>query len=178
MNTNLPDLSHVVLETNRLRLEPISERWAEEIFREFTADITRYMLASPAEEITETLVFIVAARKAMCDGTDLVPVILHRESGEFLGCCGLHKVHTSAPEFGIWLKKGAHGNKYGQEAIAALKEWGCANLTVSHFIYPVDRRNCASRKVALSLGGRVMHERDTCAPDGRCLEEYVYFMYP
>jgi len=44
-NTQQSDLGSVVLNSERLMLAPVSRAFAENIFKEFTADITRYMVA-------------------------------------------------------------------------------------------------------------------------------------
>ncbi len=51
-------LASVVIETERLRLVPIEETHAPDIFREFTEDVTHYMFPKPAENLEETLSFL------------------------------------------------------------------------------------------------------------------------
>jgi RimJ/RimL family protein N-acetyltransferase len=53
--------------------------------------------------------------------TDIVFVILTKESSEFLGCCGIHANEDArVPHVGLWIKKGALGHGYGREAIRTL----------------------------------------------------------
>ena len=55
--------------------------------------------------------------------------ITKKENGEFLGCCGFHgKGNPRTPELGIWIKKDAHGKKYGREAIKTLTSWVVENI--------------------------------------------------
>ena len=80
----------------------------------------------------------------------------------FLGCCGFHSEESpTTPEFGIWIKKDAHGNKYGREAIKILRHWAIENIDFDYAIYPVDKGNIASRKTAESLGGGVIKDKDS-----------------
>ena len=78
------------------------------------------------------------------------------------------------PEFGIWLKKGAHGRGLGREAIRTLALWAQENLKLESFIYPVDKRNVSSRKIPVSLGGEVLKERTETGMSGNVLDEVVY----
>ncbi len=157
MNPN-PILLKVKIVTPRLLLQPISKIYEEDIFREFNEEITRYMYPSPPKDISETRSFIEDSIARMKQGTDLQLVILDKDSKEFLGCTGIHKINRSCPEFGIWLKKSAHGNKYGLETITTLKEWAEKNLDDKQLIYPVDKANIASKRIPQQLGGTIFRE--------------------
>ena len=167
----------VVIESQRLRLVPASETYAGAVFREFTAQITEFMFPKPAEEIEETLAFIRGARERMARGEDLDMAILLKSTAEFLGHGGLHHIGGDTPELGIWIKQGAHGQAYGREAVTALTRWGFENLQVRYLVYPVDRRNIASRKIPESLGGVVEAEYEHTNLSGRVLDIVEYRIY-
>jgi [ribosomal protein S5]-alanine N-acetyltransferase len=170
-----PDLLLVSLESDRLRLEPISESYAQDIFREFTSEITRYMFPKPATKIEETLEFIRESRQSMTYGNNLQLVVLDKETKEFIGCCGLHgEPNIRIPELGIWLKKSAHGRGYGREAVRCLVAWASKQLDVDGFIYPVDKRNLASCKIPESLGGVIIDAFQDMGLAGNVLDEVVY----
>jgi len=169
------DLRELAIEAARVRLVAISEAYTEEIFRNFTADITRYMMPAPATDIADTRAFISSALRGLDRADDLQFVICARPDGEFLGVCGLHgTVRPVVPELGIWLKARAHGNRYGREAIAALRDWARQNLEFSRLIYPVDRRNIPSRKIAEALGGTIVAEKKAISMSGAELDEVIY----
>jgi [ribosomal protein S5]-alanine N-acetyltransferase len=86
-----------------------------------------------------------------------------------LGCAGLHGMLKKNLEFGIWLKKTAHGYKYGREAITGIKKWAEQNLDYECFLYPVDRANIASRKIPETLGGKVVREYEHKKINGNVL---------
>ncbi len=157
LSSTIPDLLSLVIESERLRLVTISDRFDQDIFHEFNREITRYMIPEPPEKIEETRNFIAASRRGIEAGYNLQFAILSKVTDEFLGCCGLHghnKVRT--PELGIWIKKSAHGNGYGREAIYTLVGWSRNHLDIDYFIYPVDRNNFASSKIPESLGGEIV----------------------
>ncbi|MFN2139024.1 MAG: GNAT family N-acetyltransferase [Candidatus Promineifilaceae bacterium] len=170
--------SEVEITAERVRLLPISEDYAREIFKNFTPEVTYYMVPQPADCIDDTLAFINNARRGMEREENLQFVIVDKASGEFLGCCGLHGHGCpTTPELGIWLKEVAHGRRYGREAITAVKRWVDEHLRYSYLTYPVDRENIPSRKIPESLGGEI-HEESLCPTrDGRFLDIVIYRIY-
>jgi RimJ/RimL family protein N-acetyltransferase len=168
------DLRTVSIHSERLSLVPTSEAYAHEIFAEFTPEVTAYMFPKPPEVIEETLAFLSAAREELRSGESLNVAVLARDSGEFLGCAGLHHVPSRTPELGIWIKRGAHGHGYGREAVTALAGWALANLDFDYLVYPVDRRNGASRRIPESLGGAVKAEYDKVNESGVTLDILEY----
>lgn len=170
----MPDLTTLILDSERLRLLPVSEAYTELIFREFTPEVATYMHPRPASERLETEAFVEAAKRANREGSSLNMVITDRESGDFLGCVGLHKLADKRPEFGIWVKQSAHMHGYGREAIHALKRWADQHIPYDYLIYPVDSRNMASRKIPESLGAAIISQYDDTGGMGQDLTLIKY----
>lgn len=164
----------ITIQTTRLSLIPISRDYAQDIFREFTKDITTFMYPKPADKIEETYRFIDDSIKKNNIGEQLQIVIFHTRTKEFLGCAGLHYINTRTPELGVWIKKSAHGFGYGREAIAGLENWAQKNLDFDYIKYPVDKRNTPSRKIPESLGGVVATEFKQKNMSGDELDEVEY----
>ena len=170
-----PDLTTLNIEGERIRLTSISQAYERDIFEEFTSDIATYMIPKAANSIEETRAFIDSSLQSFTDANNLVFVILDKRTGEFLGCCGLHgRGDVKNPEFGIWLKRSAHGQGLGREAIRTLAEWAERHIRLESFLYPVDKRNRPSRKIPESLGGVVVEERKDEGMAGNVLDEVVY----
>ncbi len=165
------------LESERLILKPVSKKWAKTAFKEFTAEITEYMTPPPAVKVEDTLAFLDKAIKENKARTDFIVYIFEKKTGEFIGGGGIHHLNQKAPVFGIWIKKGAHGHKYGLEAVTCLYNWASKNLAYDHFIYPVDKRNLASRKIPEFLGGRIFKEEEEVNQSGKTLN-IVYYKIP
>jgi len=151
-------IQKIKIETPRLVLTPIDYNFTQDIFSNFTSEITHYMCPSPALNITETKNFIRKSMEKMEKGEELVFAILSKLSREFLGCTGIHKINTRTPELGIWLKKEAHGNKYGQETIISIHKWANKKVDFEYLIYPVDKNNVSSRKIPELLKGKINKE--------------------
>ncbi len=171
------NLLDVNIETNRLLLVPINRKYAEDIFRTFTAEITGYMYPRPATDISETLEFIDSSLKGLENGTNLQLVIVDKSFMEFLGCAGLHKVGQIDPELGIWIKKSSHGNGYGHEAITAVIGWARTHIQFEHLRYPVDKRNVPSRRIPERNGGVIRREYRKMNQNGFELDEVEYWIF-
>lgn len=152
------ELLETTISTERLLLVPVSMEFKEDVFREFNQEITQYMVPRPATDISETEAFITSAREKMKQHKDFVCFIVKKDTKEFFGTVGIHKIDTTTPELGCWIKKAAHGNKYGREAVKALKEWADLNIAYEYLRYPVAIANTASRKIPESLDGVVARE--------------------
>lgn len=168
----------LVIASHRISLIPISEDFSEDIYREFNAKITRYMMSPPPQDISETLEFIRSSIEGMRRREEFVFVIVD-SGGQFLGCAGLHARESSrTPELGIWIKKSAHGSALGREAMRCLHVWASDHLDVDSFIYPVDKKNTSSRRIAEALGGSVCQEQEIISLSGHVLDEVVYQIPP
>ena len=60
-----PDLLSIAIEGDRVQLVAISDKFEQDIFTEFTSEVTRYMFPSPAKDIEETRSFIIRSRSGM-----------------------------------------------------------------------------------------------------------------
>lgn len=167
-----------IIETEHLSLKPISLDYKEEIFREFTPEVTVYMAPKPAESIAETISFIESSMKSNSAGTNFQIVITDKATEEFIGCGGLHHIDTKTPELGIWIKISAHGHGYGKETMQALKKWADENLDYEYILYPVADVNIASRKIPESMGGKIVREYDSVNGLGQAMHLLEYRIYP
>lgn len=168
------DFTNFFLETERLLLVPLSMKYKHDVFREFNSSISQYMFPKPPEKIEETEEFISKSEEAIKSGSDLQLVITKKDDNEFLGLAGLHAVKTQTPILGLWVKKSAHGNAYGKEAITALYHWAKENLQFDYLIYNVDKDNIPSIKIPESLGGVVASQKVSKGLAGNTLNILVY----
>jgi RimJ/RimL family protein N-acetyltransferase len=171
------ELSQVKIFSERLLLLPTSMKYKEDIFREFTEEITTYMCPRSPQDISDTELFITRSLENLRKGNELILVILKKNSQEFLGCTGIHRINSKYPEIGIWLKKSAHRNGYGLEAVSILKTWADDNLDYEYLIYPVDKANTPSRRIPQKLGGEMIREYDKTSLSGRVLNLAEYRIF-
>lgn len=179
MQTRTPvHFSSVTILGERVKLVPISEQYVEVIFKEFTDQITRYMIPATPKHIIEIQEFIHTSERNMELNIDLTFVILDNNTKAFLGVCGLHgKSSPNKPILGIWLKKLAHGNRFGQEAIKILTDWSRENLIYDYLVYPCDKDNIPSRKIAEQLNGKIFRTGKVKSMSGITLNEVAYKIF-
>lgn len=171
-------LSEVSLESERLRLEPVNLDYIDVIHSHFTTEVTVYMYPSgkqTREQVQEWIESVIVKAE---NGEDLVCAVLLKDTGEFLGCCGIHgHEKPKTPELGVWVKKEAHGNGYGLEAVKVIMEWANSSIEYEYCTYPVDRRNHPSVKIPVALGGEPGAERQEVGMDGNELDLVEYRIY-
>lgn len=168
------DFETLRIESDRLFLRPVTMDDAQVIFENFTPEITRYMDPPSPKQIEETETFLRGTIKKRTHHREIVFAICHSETSEFLGGCGLHEIGNPHPELGIWLKKSAHGNRFGREAITALVVWTRRHISHEYLVYPVERPNIPSRKIPESLGGEIFKEHKGNKRDNIPLDLVVY----
>lgn len=162
--------------TDRLSLVVISREYKNDIFWQFTEEVARFLAPQPSGDIDDTVKFINGSRKNTLAGKELQLVVLDKNTRQFLGCVGLHRINTPVPELGIWFKKSAWGAGYGKESMLALKKWADANLNYEKIRYPVFKENLPSRKIAEFLGGKIAREFIGKNARGEENEEVEYFI--
>ena len=171
------DTSKLIINTERMSLVPISLKYGADICKEFTKEITTHMVPQPSGKIEDVIAFIEKSLNKMRAGKTIQQAIINIESGEFLGCVGLHDIDIKNPKLGIWIKASAHGNKYGREAVRVLKDWADQNLEYEYLEYPVTVENIPSRKIVESLGGKIEREYIDKNQNGEAMNELEYRIY-
>jgi [ribosomal protein S5]-alanine N-acetyltransferase len=166
------------IQTDRLSLVPVSLEYANQMLKELTEEITKYLSFYPPKSLEEENEFIEKSRKEMENGESIVLAILDKSNREYLGNVGLTNIKTKTPEMGIWIKKGAHGKKIGREAAVALKEWAFKNLELDYVLYTMDINNIASKKIAESLGGKFIKTEIINFPSGKSHLDHFYHILP
>lgn len=160
--------------TERLVLVPVSREHTQDIFENFTKQVTVYMFPKIAQRIEETAEVVERFIEQRENGTDYVYAITLCDSGEFIGLVGLHNLKDKISELGIWTKIESHGNHYGKEAIGALISHAKV-MGIKKLCYPVDRRNEASKRIPVFYGGKlVIPCKEVLSQDKRILEIETY----
>jgi len=162
------------LKTERLTLRPVTRNEIRDIFDNFTDEVTTYMYPDPASDIGETRDFVEKSIEKFTAGTDVVFIGRLSASDEFIGCFGLHHIDRKTPELGVWIKKSAHGNGYGLEGVRAVIEHAKTNYLFDYLLYPVDKRNTASRRIPERSGAYIHRTYQENTPGGKTLDLIEY----
>lgn len=92
--------------------------------------------------------------------TDHHFVLRCKETHTFIGLIGVHRVHTTTPELGLWIREDHHGQGYAKEALFEVFRWVSQKIQPEYFLYPVAIDNHASRKLVEFLGGVVTGKKN------------------
>lgn len=144
------------LTTQRLKLRIYSAQDAEEMYSHITPTLTRFMAWEPPASFEEFLSNKPSWEERFLQATDYHFVARDLKSGRYIGVVGVHRATTAAPEFGVWISEDLHGQGFGKEAVGAVFEWAKKVLQADYFVYPVAEENRASRKIAETLGGKLV----------------------
>lgn len=171
----LEDFMALELVTPRLRLVPVSAVFATAILREFSPEITQYMTPDTPQKLSDVSSFVEDSVADMQAGKEIMLAITDVRTHDFIGiCCCAAKDAPHTPELGVWVKKSAHGKKFGLESVTTLVSWAKENLNYDFLIYPVDRANIASRKIPEALGGEIVAEKPLETQSGIPLDGLIY----
>ncbi|MVX36859.1 GNAT family N-acetyltransferase [Myroides sp. LoEW2-1] len=142
----------IAFDTDRLHFEIVSEKYKQDIFDALTPVVAKFLPFVPTGKLEDTQGFIDYSLGQLEKGLDITLVASNKETGEFIGCCGLHDINDESISLGIWLKEAAFGKGYGTELIKGLEDYTKDNLDVDYLIYNVEKDNSGSIKIAEKLG--------------------------
>ncbi|MDP8249507.1 GNAT family N-acetyltransferase [Pseudochrobactrum saccharolyticum] len=144
------------LTTQRLKLRIYAPQDAAEMYSHITPTLTRFMAWEPPASYEEFLENKPLWEERFLKGTDYHFVARDIRSGRYIGIVGVHRATTTTPEFGVWMCEDVHGQGFGKEAVTAVFGWAKEMLQADYFVYPVAEENRASRKIAETLGGKLV----------------------
>lgn len=144
--------SDITLQTQSLTLEILSMKYIQEIFKEFTDEVTKTLRASTPKAIEEEEERVRRSAEKFKQGTDVNFNVSDKE-GKFIWCCGIMHLNTKTPEVGLRLKQSARGKGYGKEMIGALIKRLQEYKDFDYIIYRAKVDNIATRKIAEHFWG-------------------------
>ncbi|GHV25748.1 hypothetical protein FACS1894176_05040 [Bacteroidia bacterium] len=139
------------LETERMLLVPLDEKYFSDYLREFDEEVTKYMTPNPANEETKTR--IQETIQKMQRKEKIALIYTNKETSEFIGGLNVSGLGSPKLKVGLWTKKSVHGQGFGREGMLALIERAQENLDFEYLLYPADKDNRPSRKIAELAGG-------------------------
>ena len=152
----MTNCSEVDIRSTRIALRPFTAQDANEAFSCITPKLTRFMTWNPPASRQDFDDVWQSWLPLIYDGSNVVFVVRDALNAQFLGLAGVHRTKTTMPELGIWIREDRHGHGFGQEAVTAVARWASSWFQPASFLYPVAEENQASRRIAKSLGGRVI----------------------
>lgn len=108
----------------------------------------------------------------------LLMLMIERESGLCVGCCGLQNMDWELPQFelGIWCRSSHHGKGLAREALLGAIKLATDTLHARRLHGLIEANNLSSRKLMDRLGFQLegMHPGFAKAPDGTLVDYCSY----
>ncbi|TBL70439.1 GNAT family N-acetyltransferase [Paenibacillus thalictri] len=118
------------------------------------------------------------ARLNFLERKDLRLHLIHKETGRFVGCSGLHRMNWQSRKFeiGYWVSTSFSQQGYITEAVSAITEYAKTELQAARIEIRCDARNLRSARVAERLGFTLegVLRSDACAVDGSLRDTMVF----
>jgi RimJ/RimL family protein N-acetyltransferase len=166
------------LETDRLRLRPVTEGDADALFAmHSSAHVLRYWDSPPWSDRARAERFIAMSRQLADEGTGARVILERRTDGVFVGWCGLSRWNPDyrSAALGYCLDDAAWGHGYATEAARALLQWAFDTLDLNRVQAETDTRNLASARVLEKLGFvREGTLREDCVVNGEVSDSWVF----
>lgn len=166
------------LQTDRLRLRPISSADADALFALHSdAHVLRYWDSPPWTERGRADRFIAASRRMAEEGTGARLAMERLSDGSFIGWCTVSRWNPDyrSASLGYCMNADAWGHGYATEAVRSLLQWAFDTLDLNRVQAETDTRNAASARVLDKVGFvREGTLREDCVVDGEVSDSWVF----
>jgi RimJ/RimL family protein N-acetyltransferase len=144
-------------------------------------ELNRWMdWASTMPTLIESERFVRDSAARFLRREDLPLFLRKRDSGEFIGASGMHRIDWQVPRFeiGYWCRTSMVGRGYVGEAVAAITRFAFERLGAARVEIRTDSQNARSFRVAERLGFRLegIMRRDARTPQGTLRDTRLYSM--
>ena len=162
-----------LLKTERLMIQPYSNSYLEQYFKEFTDEIVKYQYPDSYCNMNKANEVMAKFVADMEKGKMLELVILTHE-GEFLGSMEAFDITGKTPELGLWLKSSAQGKGYGYEALKCLVDYLNSTNKYEYYLYEVDQRNEPSVHLVEKFHFKKYGYEEVTTQSGKTLHLLIY----
>lgn len=149
----MENLENVKFNTERLQLEALSMKYLQEIYKELTDEVTKYLRVPTPKSIDQEINRINDSQEHHKKWTQInFEVTIN---WEFVGCCGYTDLNTPTPELWIWIKESTRGKWYGKEIVSGIINRLKDYKKFDYIIYGAHVDNVATQKIVRSFGGEL-----------------------
>lgn len=139
-------------------------------------DLKKWLPFAQGEQtFEETEINVRKAHSEFLKRTDLRLHIFHRETGQFIGSTGLHRIDWEVPKFeiGYWIDSRESGKGYMTEAVKGVTNFAFQKLKANRVEIRCDAKNHKSRVIPERLGFTLegIHYHDSIAIDSNELRD-------
>ena len=164
-----------LLKTERLMIQPYSNSYLEQYFKEFTDEIVKYQYPdsfcdmNKADEVMSKFV-------ADMEQGKMLELVILTHDGEFLGSMEAFDITGKTPELGLWLKNSAQGKGYGHEALKCLVDYLNSTDKYEYYLYGVDQRNEPSVHLVEKFHFEKCGYEEVTTQSGKTLHLLIYYI--
>ncbi|WP_096190499.1 GNAT family N-acetyltransferase [Evansella halocellulosilytica] len=157
MNPILLDFPHE-FETDRLLIrmpKPGDGKTVYDAIKASSSELKRWLpFAYKGQSEEETEINIREAHSQFLKREDLRLLIFHKDTGQFIGTSGLHRINWDVPKFevGYWIDSRFSGNGYITEAVEGITQFAFHELKAKRIEICCDSKNTKSRAIPERLG--------------------------
>lgn len=145
-----------ILETERLILEPLSDKHKESLFSHFSdEDVMKYMDINTLKNVEQAEKMIEFFEKHIDESEKYRWAIIRKKDCQFLGTCGFNnwiKHRGNRSEIGYDLSKPYWGKGYMKEALEKMIHYGFDTMKLRRIEALVTEGNINSRKLLKKMG--------------------------
>lgn len=171
-------LSTPTLRTDRLRLRPVADTDADDLFAlHSNAVVLRYWDSPAWEDRSRADRFIARSRELADESSGVRLAVTRADDDAFLGWCSLTRWNPGfrSASMGYCFAEHSWGHGHATEAAHALLGWAFGTLDLNRVQAETDTRNAASARVLEKLGFvREGTLREDCVVDGEVSDSWVY----
>lgn len=165
-----------LIETERLRLRPVLESDAKEIFETFSdREALQYYGMEPLTSADEAPALINAFEKGYSSGSAIRWGIVRKEEDKLIGTCGFHNWSKSdrRTELGYELNRKYWHNGFMNEALKAIIHYGFNGMEFNRIAAVIRPENTSSRALVKKLG----FQEEALLQEHQRADEQFYDMY-
>jgi RimJ/RimL family protein N-acetyltransferase len=134
--------------------------------------------AQSVPSLEESEAGIRRSRLQFLERKDLRLLLLSKETGQLIGCSGLHRIHWPSRRFeiGYWVRTSCEKQGYIAEAVEAITGFAVQELQANRVEIRCDSRNERSARIAERLGFKMegILRKDKCDIDGSLRDTLVF----
>ncbi len=148
---------NILFSTETLQREELSMKYVQEIFKELTDEVTKYLRVPTPKKIEQEEDRIRNSKEKHLAGGKMNFIVTDTQ-GDFIGTCGVENLDTKTPELWLWLKQSARGKGYGKEMIETIIKRVQEHSDFDYLVYRAHVDNIATKKIAERFGWELQRD--------------------
>ena len=146
---------NINIETDRLRIRPLTEKDVEELFAIYSdAETMKFWSCLPYTDVSQSREQVERAMASFQKGEAVELAVIHKEEDRFIGKLSIFNIHepSQRAEVGYILSRSVWKQGFMREAMTALIQYAFGSLHLRRLEADIDPENKASAALLQKLG--------------------------